>query len=562
MPRRHRARDYDDDVYEVERDHYHHKQQQRRPKGGRHYKEEEVRYEQPRAPSPPIVEEFDRLHIQDESGPELIRGLPRESSKELRKAKHDSTKRRRPPPREVVEEIDYVSEDDEFDRKVIESDSEDLPTVPRKRSVPQRGDVRHEVPKQRGRRSEYDREPLPRVDEYRRARSGPHYHAATRSGTNTEYEDEMKEEDEVVVEKSRRRKLPGSFDFEEDEGSSSPESEDSADDNMIRMPMPPNLAKRPAHVQDGYHIPRPPRPPRAPSPEVSFDKPKKVKGGRSSQDEILVEERSGPEYPTLSRGPPPEPFFRRKQEEYTVPRSRPRSIEREKDLSIHGIMPNGGDVFHEHDLVREVYDRPRDIGRPREPVHKLTGDDWAIVTAAPKAERDTTLLESPPVVKEPDLKDKRPKFTVSEERHSDGDPEFARGKVARRYIGMKSQRDGLWTEITKDLVVKEAIERSGYEYEETITSYYVFSYLQFEEVSALVDMSEDIRRARRRRIQEIHRERASMPPPPPAPEEMPVKPPLMLDSPIPPPFGIREERRMKERDLVEDRRGRPRSGRW
>lgn len=85
-----------------------------------------------------------------------------------------------------------------------------------------------------------------------------------------------------------------------------------------------------------------------------------------------------------------------------------------------------------------------------------------------------------------------------------------------------------------------------------------------DDVSALVDLSEDIRRARRRRIQEIHRERSSMPPPaPPAPPAaMPGEPPLMLDRPMSPPFRHREERRMKQRELVEDRRGRPRSGRW
>lgn len=53
------------------------------------------------------------------------------------------------------------------------------------------------------------------------------------------------------------------------------------------------------------------------------------------------------------------------------------------------------------------------------------------------------------------------------------------GKVGRRYIGMKEQRKRLWTEITKDLVVREAIERAGYEYEETDYFYYIFSYLHY-----------------------------------------------------------------------------------
>ena len=39
--------------------------------------------------------------------------------------------------------------------------------------------------------------------------------------------------------------------------------------------------------------------------------------------------------------------------------------------------------------------------------------------------------------------------------------------------------EGLWTEITKDLVVKEAIEQSGYDYEETEFFYYVLTYLRY-----------------------------------------------------------------------------------
>lgn len=37
----------------------------------------------------------------------------------------------------------------------------------------------------------------------------------------------------------------------------------------------------------------------------------------------------------------------------------------------------------------------------------------------------------------------------------------------------------MWTEVTKDLVLKEAIESFGYEYEETEFFYYVMEYLQY-----------------------------------------------------------------------------------
>lgn len=42
----------------------------------------------------------------------------------------------------------------------------------------------------------------------------------------------------------------------------------------------------------------------------------------------------------------------------------------------------------------------------------------------------------------------------------------------------KEHRDERWTEINKELVVREAIERLGYEFEETRRHYYVFSFLE------------------------------------------------------------------------------------
>jgi hypothetical protein len=53
------------------------------------------------------------------------------------------------------------------------------------------------------------------------------------------------------------------------------------------------------------------------------------------------------------------------------------------------------------------------------------------------------------------------------------------GDIGRRYGKMPTPTDGLWTEITKDLVVKEAIVEMGYEYEETDDFYYIIAYLRY-----------------------------------------------------------------------------------
>jgi hypothetical protein len=55
----------------------------------------------------------------------------------------------------------------------------------------------------------------------------------------------------------------------------------------------------------------------------------------------------------------------------------------------------------------------------------------------------------------------------------------AGGEIGRRYGGVKDPREAMWTEITKDLVVKEAITEAGYEFEETDDFFYVIAYLKY-----------------------------------------------------------------------------------
>ncbi|KAK8061277.1 hypothetical protein PG994_007643 [Apiospora phragmitis] len=73
----------------------------------------------------------------------------------------------------------------------------------------------------------------------------------------------------------------------------------------------------------------------------------------------------------------------------------------------------------------------------------------------------------------------------------------------------RKKEQEMWTEITKDLVVREAIEKCGYEYEETEWFFYVMQYLRYEDVLELVNISDSIRRARRERAREIEWERES-----------------------------------------------------
>ena len=104
------------------------------------------------------------------------------------------------------------------------------------------------------------------------------------------------------------------------------------------------------------------------------------------------------------------------------------------------------------------------------------------------------------------------------------------GEGSGRQVGppRRDNRD-MWTEVTKDLVIKEAVEALGYEYEETEKFFYVMEYLKYvsaitflkadwmganvfvqEDVLQLVEVSDDIRRQRRRRIRELEWERSAV----------------------------------------------------
>ncbi|OBT80004.1 hypothetical protein VF21_01128 [Pseudogymnoascus sp. 05NY08] len=98
------------------------------------------------------------------------------------------------------------------------------------------------------------------------------------------------------------------------------------------------------------------------------------------------------------------------------------------------------------------------------------------------------------------------------ERDMDGERDtleisIDRKRVSRPVAEPRNRFGDLWTEITKDLVVREAIEEMGYDYEETEFFFYVFRYLKYDDVVELVDLSDDIVEDRRNRIREIAWER-------------------------------------------------------
>ena len=133
---------------------------------------------------------------------------------------------------------------------------------------------------------------------------------------------------------------------------------------------------------------------------------------------------------------------------------------------------------------------------------------------------------------------RRSKFIPEEDYRREEEVVEERGlDVGRRFVAMKPKQETMWTEITKDLVIREAIEKLGYDFEETEFFFYVMTYLRYvslfplsplppqstcipstflsyctltspqEDVLQLVEVSEELRQERRDRIRAIEWER-------------------------------------------------------
>ncbi|EZF29687.1 hypothetical protein H109_08056 [Trichophyton interdigitale MR816] len=195
---------------------------------------------------------------------------------------------------------------------------------------------------------------------------------------------------------------------------------------------------------------------------------------------------------------------------------------------------------------RHVAERPLDEERYRD-----TSEDWCIMDV-PSGTRRAVADGLGGVSEEISW---RKNNGVRRSRHlSDKYDREVHGTVAKRYVGVKEKREELWTEITKDLVVKEAIEEAGYDYEETADFFYVFSYLEYDGVAELVKFTEDYRRRRRDRVLEIQYERAKAHHLPPLPHSR-----MLLEKETP---GLAcDDRGVEETEILidESRRSRRRS---
>ncbi|KAJ5176927.1 uncharacterized protein N7482_002804 [Penicillium canariense] len=309
---------------------------------------------------------------------------------------------------------------------------------------------------------------------------------------------ESAESDEVLLRKSKRRPPPR-------EPSSSPEP-------IRAPPIHQDVITHHRHIDHGFDLARPPR---APSPEISstrtsFDEldvrhrsKKGNRGSRKSEEDIIFKTRDEEESVSPTSGPSldfnnpwkPDPAPSRRSH-------KPRSLDDESELLIASHTRSRRDLPRGLDLEEEETEEEIEIhkrrSKPRsivEGISRETTDEWSVVHTPSK---DDAIEMSGGL----NVVEVAPKGALEEELD-------IRGRVEQQIV--KERQDERWTEITKDLVVRDAIERLGYEFEETRTFYYIFSYLEPGDIDELVELSDEIRHARRRRIKEMNRERAIRP---------------------------------------------------
>ncbi|OCK85266.1 hypothetical protein K432DRAFT_287153 [Lepidopterella palustris CBS 459.81] len=421
--------------------------------------------------------------------------------------------RERPRPREVnTEETDIVirHRDEESrprPREVREVDREEITfrrgevdkPRPREREV-----EREEIRFRRGEREP----PRPREVEteefiYRRDESRP--------GREREYE-----KDTVIV-RPRERSLPpprprGDLVAREREEfvvrrrERTPPREDTKDEIIIRRmeqrsPSPPPPPPEPEaivrppiiqevithhrHIDHGVERARSPTPPPPLSPpredtlEISLRRHRG--GGKSFYDEDIIYERETRE---------------RKERDFEIERTRRRSLS----------APRRRFTVNESDLDSEAefYNRKAMERAYMGEAYNGATKDWAIVDVPPGTNR----------VKMDGIGGGSQEITwqkyngVRRSKFLSGDDEIS--SDIGRPLPSKARSTDMWTEITKDLVIKEAIESMGFDYEETDYFFYVMEYLRYEDVLQLVELSDEIRHNRRSRIRQIEYEREEM----------------------------------------------------
>lgn len=96
----------------------------------------------------------------------------------------------------------------------------------------------------------------------------------------------------------------------------------------------------------------------------------------------------------------------------------------------------------------------------------------------PERDEKSTIVSSATSISDREVSDSRRESRLSVaiyDKEKDRDREIDIEKT----VDKRPRRSEMWTEITKDLVIRDAIDQMGYEYEETEYFFYIMTYLRY-----------------------------------------------------------------------------------
>ena len=205
---------------------------------------------------------------------------------------------------------------------------------------------------------------------------------------------------------------------------------------------------------------------------VSFHEPiievfcRSTRNGRQYDEDLIISEREG---------------GRRRREDDHV--SRRRSVSHDARSHAAYSTRDDRDIAEEAEYYNSRAQERSYLGEGYNGANR----DWAIVDVPPGTRR--VQMEGIGGAKEEITWQRyngvrRSKFIAEDEEYRGGGELMAPREVesldrGRRFVGEKDRKEKMWTEITKDLVTKEAIEKMGYDYEETEFFYYIMVYLRY-----------------------------------------------------------------------------------
>lgn len=319
---------------------------------------------------------------------------------------------------------------------------------------------------------------------------------------------------------------------------------------IYRPPIIQEVITHHRHIDHGIERARTPTPPPAPAPptppkeeedlEISIRR-QGTRNGKAYDEEIKIE------HDTTERSD--------RNNEVSRPASRnvSRELTRQRSVSRRP-SPSRERRRYEDDVSAEADYYNRRISSRAYPGEAYNGAtrDWGLVDIPPGTERvrmDGVGGGAQEITWGRYNGERHGKFVTNDRTYDEGwgngspraalpapsrRDDYSETRITERRItegsstGRSKNKDRMWTEITKDLITKEAIEEMRYEYEESDDYFYVMEYLRYvshinpqnshsrlstlltpsqEDVLKLVEVTEDIRRERRERLREIQWER-------------------------------------------------------